>query len=122
MVVKTPFPVSLLLTAESFLNIPKSELFILNSKPEIGASAFRRGIKKKPYKNWTTPQPFSLNTWGRMVGGGSGKKMRANIITIVTHLQIFKRVKVNVVGCGFFEELKPEMMLVIKTKGKELWH
>lgn len=47
MVVKTPFPVSLLLTAESFLNIPKSELFILNSKPEIGASAFRGGIKKK---------------------------------------------------------------------------
>lgn len=49
MVVKTPFPVSLLLTAESFLNIPKSELFILNSKPEIGASAFRGGIKKKKH-------------------------------------------------------------------------
>lgn len=45
MVVKTPFPVSLLLTAESFLNIPKSELFILNSKPEIGTSAFRGGVK-----------------------------------------------------------------------------
>lgn len=54
--------------------------------------------------------------------GGSGKKMQANIITIVTHLQIFKRVKVNVIGCGFVEEPKPEMMLVIKTKGRELWH
>lgn len=76
MVVKTPFPVSLLLTAESFLNIPKSELFILNSKPEIGASAFRGGIKKKKsiIKNWTTLQPLYLSIWS----GAAGEQGNAN--------------------------------------------
>lgn len=67
MVVKTPFPVSLLLTAESFLNIPKSELFILNSKPEIGGSAFRGWIKKALYKldNSTTSQSWHMAGGGR---------------------------------------------------------
>lgn len=76
MVVKTPFPVSLLLTAESFLNIPKSELFILNSKPEIGASAFRGGIKKKKsiIKNWTTLPPLYLSIWS----GAAGEQGNAN--------------------------------------------
>lgn len=68
MVVKTPFPVSLLLTAESFLNIPKSELFILNSKPGIGASA-SEGIKKALYK--LDSYHLSALAWGEEKGGAN---------------------------------------------------
>lgn len=77
MVVKTPFPVSLLLTAESFLNIPKSELFILNSKPEIGGSAFRGGIKKALYKldNSTTSQSWLM--------GEGGKEMQTILLQLL---------------------------------------
>lgn len=83
MVVKTPSPVSLLLTAESFLNIPKSELFILNSKPEIGASAFRGGIKKH-HKNWTNLS--SLLAWG---GGWGARKCKRKVSSFISrHLEL----------------------------------
>lgn len=45
--------------------------------------------------------------------------MQTNIITIIIHLQIFKKVKVNMLGCGFVET-KPEIILFIKTKGRKL--
>lgn len=52
--------------------------------------------------------------WGEV-----SKEMQTNIITIIIHLQIFKRVKVNMLGCDFVET-KPEIILFIKTKGRKL--
>lgn len=49
--------------------------------------------------------------------GGGG--MKTNIITIIIHLQVFK--KVNMTGCGFVEEIIPGSILFMKTKGRELW-
>ena len=56
-----------------------------------------------------------------MEGGGGSKEMQTNMITIIIHLQIFKRVKVNVIGCEVVKEIKPEMILFIKTKDREFW-
>lgn len=39
--------------------------------------------------------------------------MQTNIITIIIHLQIFKRVKANKIGCAFVEEMNPEVILFI---------
>lgn len=47
--------------------------------------------------------------------------MQTNIITIIIHLQIFKRVKVKVIGCEVVKEIKPEMILFIKTKDRGFW-
>lgn len=47
--------------------------------------------------------------------------MQTNIITIIIHLQIFERVKVNMIGCGI-KEIKPEMILSIKITGREFWN
>lgn len=45
-------------------------------------------------------------------------EMQTNVIAIIIHLQIFK--KVNMTRCGFVEEIIPESILLMKAKGREL--
>lgn len=45
--------------------------------------------------------------------------MQTKVITIIIHLQIFK--KINMTGCGFVEEITPGSILLMKTKDRELW-
>lgn len=44
--------------------------------------------------------------------------MQTNVITIITHLQIFK--KANMAECDFVGEISPGSILFMKTKGREL--
>lgn len=72
-------------------------------------------LKKRHYTIWTTLPPLSLG-----IKGVGGKEIQTNIITIIIHLQIFKRAKVIMIECEFVEETKPEIILFIKIKGSEL--